>query len=561
MLSLGLVLLATTSLAPSASAAGFASQVLVYGGTPSGVLAAVTAARAGASVTLLEPTKHLGGLMSNGLGWTDIGDKSTLGGFTREWFDRVQRIEGETRGRYAFAPSSAELAFRQMLGTTKVRVVYDAPLRESGGVVKDGARILSVRTVAGNEYRAQTFIDASYTGDLMAQAGVTYRLGREAIAEFGEPLAGARGGRVILGSTAGQTMPYLATPPGPPGSADDRIQASNYRVCFSSDPSRRVPLAAPLGYDRDDFTVIDVYLDSLAVLRKEPASVHWVLSITPLTDRKYDVNDYGAMSTALPGLNWTYPEATYAQRALIDQQHRRYAKGLFHFLAHDSAVAQSVRSQMARFGLCKDEFLDNGHWPRQLYLREGRRMVGQYVLRQSDLQTKRSKTDIIGIASYRIDSHFVSRWADAGRIMAEGTMSAPKLNYAIPYRIMVPNPAEARNLLVPVAASATHVAQSSLRMEPQYMLMGEAAGEAAALTRSRRIVITRSNAGAATCGGLAHARSTAGAVKCGGLTQAGSTATPTSGFVIVGPIDVGKIDVARLQARLKARGAKLTNPS
>ena len=546
LLSLGLVLLTSTAAAPGALAAVVRSEVLVYGGTPGGVLAAVTAARAGANVTLLEPTAHLGGMMSNGLGWTDIGDKATLGGFTREWFDRVQAAEGGSLlGRYAFAPSSAELAFRQMLHTTTVRVRYNESLRETGGVVKDGARILAVRTVAGNEYRATTFIDATYAGDLLAQAGVAYRLGREAIADFDESLAGVQAPRVILQSSGGHTLPHLTTAPGPAGSADERIQASNYRVCVSTDPDRQVPFAPPPGYDRDDHTIIDHYLDTLAALRGQPASLYWVLKISALNDEKFDVNDFGSMSAAIPGLSWSYPEATYAERATIDALHRKYTQGLFHFLANDAEVADTVRTEMARYGLCADEFEDNGNWPRQLYLREGRRMIGQYTLRQSDVETARTKTDIIGIASYRIDAHPVSRWADGDRIMGEGIISGVRRNYAIPYRVMVPRPAEARNLLVPVAASATHVAQSSLRMEPHYMLMGEAAGEAAAMTIVRRIAPTGSSGGAAAGSGLAPAGSTA----------------PTSGTIIVRSIDVSKIDVARLQARLKARGGRLTNPS
>lgn len=537
--SLVLAIVVAAGAAPDTHAAIRRTEVLVYGGTPAGVLAAVTASRAGAEVILLEPTSHLGGMMGSGLSWTDIGDKSTLGGHTREWFDRVQAIEGEAEGRYHFAPSSAELAFRKMLHTTSVKVHLNESLREQGGVTKSGARISSIRSVAGHEYRAATFIDASYSGDLMAAAGVTYRVGREAISEYGEPLAGARSPQVVLPSRGGLTLPHLSPAPGPLGTADSRIQDSNYRVCFSSRPGAKVAFTAPNGYDADDYALIARYLDYLSDVRGMPAALSWVLSISPLTDQKFDVNDFGAMSTAIPGLNWDYPEASYAERVAIDKVHRQFTQGLFFFLANDATVPASVRGQMATYGLCSDEFLDNDHWPRQLYLREGRRMVGAYVLRQSDLETSRTKPDIIGIASYRIDAHFVSRWIDGDRIMSEGSLSGLRRKYAIPYRMMVPSSDEARNLLVPVASSATHVAQSSLRMEPQYMLMGEAAGEAAAMT------ITRPPPSGSE----------------GGAAVAGSSTTATPKPFIRRTVDVGKVDIARLQARLKAHGARLTNPS
>jgi len=560
------------------------TDIVVYGATPGGILAAVTAARAGAEVVLIEPTAHVGGLMTNGLGHTDIGSPPVYGGYTREFFDRVQAIGG---ARYDHAPSAAEQAFEEMLASTAVVVRTGEALAESDGVERDGTAITSITTTADVRYEARVFVDASYMGDLLAQAGVSYRIGREAVSEFGESLAGAQAGGVVIPQVAGRTMPYLTTAPGPTGTADERIQDANYRVCFSSEPGNQVPFAAPDDYDPEDYEMVQLFLAYRSFQQGQPAQLGWLLSIVPLPGSKYDVNDVGAVSTAIPGLDWAYPEATYADRATIDQQHRAYTEGLFYFLANDESVAPTVRDAMAAYGLCADEFLDNDHWPRQLYVREGRRMEGAYVLRQSDLVSNRTKSDIIGIASYRIDAHYVSRWIDNDRLMAEGQMADVRRNYAIPYRVMVPQASEVRNLLVPVASSVSHVAWSSLRMEPQFMLMGEAAGEAAAMavsprppsirqvrpTSPPRIIPTSPPS-------PSPAPTPTGPLPSGGVIPTATptpiptptptpiptpvpTPTPTPAplrFVELAAINVGAIDIAVLQARLKAHGAKLTNP-
>lgn len=501
----------------------YRADVVVYGGTPAGVLAAVTAWRAGATVILLEPTQHLGGMMSSGLSWTDIGNKSTLGGYTNELFNRISVLEGSLSYRYAFEPHVAEDAFRGMLHSTTVLVRYGQRLSDRGRVTMAGDRLASFRTTTGALYRASVFIDASYEGDLMARAGVTYRVGRESVDEFGESLAGVQPPVVIVDDVAGARIPYVRSAPGSVGGADGRIQDANFRMCFSSDPANQAAFSQPTGYDRADYDIVLRYIAERETTTGVPAMLSWIVKLSPLANDKFDVNDNGPMSTAIPGLDWTWPELDVPGRTLLAETHRRNSAGLFHFLATDSAVPDTIRSEIAGYGLCADEFTDNGNWPWLLYVREGRRMVGAYVLTQADLSTDRYKDDIIGIGSYRIDSHLVSRWVDgSGRLLGEGTISAPYTDYAIPYRAITPRQSEVTNLLVPVAASATHVAQSSLRMEPHYMLMGEAAGEAAAM-----------------------------AIRRGRGSVNGINAST----------DVQSVDVSKLQARLRAHGSDLVVPS
>ncbi len=500
------------------------TDVLVYGGTPGGVVAAVTAARAGARVVLLEPTRHLGGMMSSGLSWTDIHTKATLGGYAKEFFDRVQALEGSSAARYTFQPHTAEAAFRAMLQSTTVDVRYGERIRDRGRAMVDGTRITAITSASGRQYQAAVFIDASYEGDLLAHAGVTYRVGREAIATYDESLAGVREAKVVVSSVGDIDVPFLRSAPKPFGSGDTRVQEANYRMCFSNDPANETAFSPPADYDPADYEIFLAYLAEQQVLRDAAPQLSWLMTIRPLADDKFDANDVGALSTGVPGLDWAWPDLDNASRGALATLHRQYSQGLIWFLSHDRRVPAGVRDTLAGYGLCKDEFTDNGNWPWLLYIREGRRMLGSYVLTQADIQTKRTKKDTIGVASYRVDSHLVSRWVDGqGRLLTEGIIALPYRDWAIPYRAMTPKRTEITNLLVPVAASASHVAQSALRMEPQYMIMGEAAGEAAAMAiRSR--------------------------------APAGSTAVP-------GSTDVQDIDVAHLQQRLRARGCYLVNPS
>jgi hypothetical protein len=472
-----------TALVPTSRGASIVHDVAIYGATPAGVLAAVTAARAGARVILVEPSAHVGGMMTSGLGWTDLGTPSTLGGYTKEFFDRLQAAEGAAYGRYHHEPHVAEQVFRGMLAEQRHRITVwlNDRLLENGGVLRSGTAVTTMRLQSGRSVLAKVFVDASYEADLMAQAGVTYRVGREATTAYGESLAGVRSPVFVFRLPAGVEFDYFSAPPGPSGSADTRIQESNYRVCLSSNPANQTPFIQPPGYEEANYDLTLAYILHRQNVSGQTPVPGWVLVISTLIGQKHDLNSSSVMGSALPGMNWSYPEASYAERDQIAVVQRRYQQGLFWFLRNDPDVPVSIRDGMAAYGLCKDEFTDNDNWPWQFYLREGRRMVGGYVMRQRDIESQRGKRDSIGIASYRVDSHYVSRWIDAeGDMFVEGTIALPYINYAVPYRALTPMRDEVRNLLVPVALSATHVAYSSLRMEPQYMLFGEAAGQAAA---------------------------------------------------------------------------------
>jgi hypothetical protein len=436
-------------------------------------------------VVLLDPTGHVGGMMSNGLSFTDIGDATTLGGYTKEFFDRVQAIEGTASGRFHFEPHVAERVFNDMLRSAHVAVYLNQWLVPTG-VATTGARITSITTNAGSSFTAPMFVDASYEGDLLAAAGVSYTIGREATTTYGESIAGVRPSQVIMTMPAGVSPAYSSPPPGPTGTADARIQDSNYRLCFSSVIANQVPFARPSGYSATRYAIVVAYLKAHAAVTHLLPHLSWVLTVSPLANGKFDVNSAGPISLSLTGANWGWPDGDRATRASIAAEHASWDQGMLYFLRNDPSVPATVRSELSAYGLCKDEFTDNGHWPRLLYVREGRRMIGDYVLTLRDLTTQRSKVDIIGLASYRVDGHAVSSWVDAShRLVTEGSMSQPYRLYAIPYRSLTPMRNELTNLLAPTAISASHVAYASFRMEPQYMLSGEAAGEAAWLALPR----------------------------------------------------------------------------
>lgn len=489
-------------LAAAASAAAQQEFVLVvYGGTAGGVAAAVAGARHGLRTVLLEPGDHVGGMVSGGLSGTDVGKSEVIGGMALEFYWRAARHYQLERHLQQIAwmpePGVAEKIFREMLSEAKVTLLPRHRLVEKTGVTRQGARVTEVRMENGARFRGRVFIDASYEGDLMAQAGIGYTFGREPAAQYGESLAGVRAHTrshqfavdIPAYDENGKLLPEISPEPrGTPGSGDKRIQAYNFRVIGTNVPENRIPWPKPERYDPKRYELLARYLKAITGYLGRPPVFNEVSLFRVIPNGKADLNNRGPFSTDYIGKNYDYPDGSYAVRARIWQDHIDYQKGFYHFLANDPRVPSKLQEEVRQWGLARDEFADTGHWPHQLYIREARRMVGDFVATQKDLQTDRTKPDVIGMGSYNSDSHNVQRHvAEGGIVLNEGDVQVPVQPYQIPYRILLPKRSEAENVLVPVCFSASHIAYSSLRMEPQYMIIGHAAGLAAALAVKKEL--------------------------------------------------------------------------
>jgi hypothetical protein len=491
------VLLLLLSL-PAVAAQKF--DVVVYGGTAGGVIAAVSAAREGLKTALIEPGHHLGGMVSGGLSDTDYGKKEVIGGYALEFYARVAQHYQLSRYGVPVAwyhePHVAENIFRQMLREAHVTVFENHRLREKNGVRKEGAKLLEIELDNGDTFAADIFMDSSYEGDLMAQAGISYTYGREGAAQYDESLAGVRGKtpyhqflvNISPYDDQHRLLPEISSEKLlPPGSPDKKVQSYNFRMCLSEVPENMIPFPKPEGYDPHRYELLARLIAARTQTEGKVPSIGTFLKIDPIPNGKADINNNGAFSTDYIGGSYDYPEGDYRTRARVWKAHRDYQAGLFYFLANDPKVPEVLRNQVNHWGLAKDEFVDTDHWPNQLYIREARRMIGDYVVIQKDLQTELAKPDVIGMGSYNSDSHNLQRIVDAdGFVRNEGDMQVATKPYQIPYRVMLPKRTEAGNLLVPVCFSASHVAYSSLRMEPQYMIIGQAAGVAAKLAIANR---------------------------------------------------------------------------
>jgi len=482
-------------------------DVVVYGGTSAGVTAAVQAARMGKSAVLIEPTDHLGGLSSGGLGATDIGNKGAVGGLSRDFYHRVWKHycgeaawTRETRSGYAltarwdaeetwwkFEPHAAEKIFDDMVREAGVSVVLGERLDLEAGVAMDGARIEAVTMESGRTFRGMMFIDATYEGDLMACAGVTYSVGREGNAQYGETLNGVQTGRATSHQFDVPVDPYVRAGdpssgllpgvhpggPGEEGEGDRRVQAYNFRMCLTDLPGNRVSFPRPDGYNPLRYELL---LRALLAGWENVFSHHQMMP-----NRKTDTNNKGCFSTDNIGMNYGYPDGGHAERAAITAEHEIYQKGLMWFLANDPRVPEKVRGDVSRWGLAADEFEDNGNWPRQIYVREARRMVGGYVMTEHDCRGTRRAPDPVGLGAYGMDSHNTQRYVDAsGLARNEGDIQVHGFQpYPISYQSIVPRAGACENLVVPVCVSATHIAFGSIRMEPVFMILGQSAATAA----------------------------------------------------------------------------------
>jgi hypothetical protein len=493
-------------------------DVVVYGGTSAGVMAAVQAKAMGKRVVLVGPDRHLGGLTSGGLGWTDTGDKSVIGGLARDFYHRVWKhyegaegwrwqkkteygnkgqgtpaIDGAQRTMWIFEPSAAEKVFDDIVREREVSVVRDEWLDRANGVAKKGARITAITMLSGNTYTARMFIDATYEGDLMAAAGVSYHVGREANRVYDEQHNGVQTGvlhhRHHFGVLAQKVSPYVmpgdpqsgvlprisTAPPGVFGEGDTRVQAYCYRMCLTDHPENRIPFYRPEGYDPKQYELLArVY------------AAGWTETFgkfDPIPNHKTDTNNHGPFSTDNIGMSYEYPEASYARRREILQEHRNYQQGWLYFITTDPRIPREAQAKLREWGLPKDEFKDNGNWPHQIYVREARRMVGSYVMTENELRKKRPTPDSVGMGSYTIDSHNVQRYiTPEGYVQNEGDIGVPTGGpYEIAYGALVPKRGQVDNLLVPVCVSSSHIAFGSIRMEPVFMILGQSAATAAVM--------------------------------------------------------------------------------
>ena len=499
LLAFGLLLLARPARAAEA-------EVIVYGATPGGFCAAIAAAREGASVVLLEPTAHVGGVNTGGLSFSDSNQtvRSTLLGLFEEWHQRVAEdyaargvklpydVAVKDNSVWTYEPHVAARVTDAMLKEAGVSVLTKQTLE---GVEKAGTKIVGLRT-SGGMHTAKVFIDATYEGDLMARAGVVWHLGRESRDEYGESYAGRqypKAKMAINGFDAnGLPLPFITSVrPGDDQAGEETVMVYSFRLCLTKNAANRVPFPEPKSYDPARFELVRRYF------QKYPnAPVPW--DLYPLPGEKFDANNgIGKMfSMGLVGEANGWCASDPAGRAKLWEKHKEYTLELYKFLTTDPAVPAKIRETMAELGLCRDEFPETGHWSPQLYVREGRRMDGRMILTQHDVLKDAQKEDPIAISSFPIDSHDCRRLALPDGVINEGTIFPVRMPgrrhgyaYHIPYRAITPAASECSNLLVPVALSATHVAYSSVRVEPTWMAIGQGAGVAAALAAKAGVTV------------------------------------------------------------------------
>jgi hypothetical protein len=457
-------------------------DLAVYGATAAGVAAAVRARRMGKTVALLHPGSFVGGMTTGGLSYTDLGNKGAIGGLAREFYRRVGRRYGLAEC-WKFEPSAAAAVLRDLLDEHGVAVEKEAWLT---GIDRSGRALRRLHFIGGLSVEARMFVDATYEGDLMAMAGVPWTMGREAAGVYGE----GRNGQqihpthqfdvevdpfVAEGRPGSGLLPFVERDVYREGAGDSRLQAYNFRVCMSEDPANRVPFERPDDYRSEWYELAARFWERTGA----DAFKKFDRLVVPT---KTDTNNHGAVSTDFIGANQLWIAGTYPEREKIFRAHLSYQRGLHWFMANDPRVPAPIRAEYGRWGLAADEFPETGNWPHQLYVREARRMVGDYVITQNDCSGENGAKDPVGLAAYQMDSHHVRRLWDGKRLRNEGDVQAPlRRPYAIPFRSIVPPAGSVPNLVAPVCVSASHIAFGSVRMEPVFMILADSGAQAACL--------------------------------------------------------------------------------
>jgi hypothetical protein len=473
-------------------------DVCVYGGTPGGVAAAIQAQRMGKTAALAVFRRHVGGMTSGGLTAVDLGNANAIGGIAAEFLEKASqaRLDAKTgvSPELGFRPSQAEQIFRGMLEQAKVPALFEHRL---AAVKKEGARITAITFENGDAIEAKMFIDATYEGDLFARAGVKYFIGRESNDTYGETLNGFQIAKThqfrfgvdpyrTPGNPKSGLLPGIwPTDPLPAaGTGDKLVQAYNFRM-WAVRADQGLPWPKPAGYDRAAYALLERYLNT------DP-SAEWKFTYTsgPVKLNVGDCNNAGPISSDFVGASNDWPDGDYATRERIFQAHVTYQQGMMWYLANDEAVPQKVREFTQKFGLPKTEFLETAGWPHELYVREARRMVSDYVMTEKNCRRQIIAEDSVGLASYQMDSHHTSRVVVEGVAKAEGCLEGHVAQpYPVSYRAITPRAAECTNLLVPVCLSSTHVSYGSIRMEPVFMLLGQSAATAASLSIDANVAV------------------------------------------------------------------------
>jgi hypothetical protein len=460
-------------------------DIVIYGGTAAAITAAVQAKLMGKSAVVIEPSQRIGGLTSGGLGDTDVGMTQAIGGLSLEFYQRVARKYSQDDARWLFEPKVALEVLQDMVLEHNIEVIYGERLDLKDGVIKQGSTIISIRSEAGNVYKGKMFIDASYEGDLMGNADVSYFVGRESNSKYGETLNGIRPGNELPGGidpyvVRGEPSSGLIERVNPHrggniGDGDTKLQAYNFRMCLTNNPDNRIEIEQPEGYNEADYEIL------FRAIEQGQSSKFFKLNM--VTSDKTDSNNNSGISTDYNGMNHNYAEADYRTREQIWHAHLIYQLGYVWTIQNHPRVPEEIRAVYKPWGLPRDEFIESGHWTPQLYIRESRRMIGDYVVTEHDVRLENPVPDSIGMGSFAIDSHHTQYYVNEdGHVSTEGGFYVKlKAPYPISYRAIVPKQSECTNLLVPVCVSATHAAYGSIRMEPVFMILGQSAATAAAL--------------------------------------------------------------------------------